>query len=131
MTIPPSATTTASPRGLIPNPLALLHRKPNQPKKPFSPDKVLVKAAMIGVATGSIAAAGYTTHGAFFAKATPEVAEKAIAKLNTFEKSLAIGVSFLFGGALGAVLSTMGTVMWRGIVHQWKPPSEAKLPAKK
>ena len=125
MTLPLSPSTpsfTASPRGLIPNPLALLHRNPNKPKKPFSLDKTLVKAAVIGAAVGGVAAAGYTTHGAFFAEKSADYVPKAIAKLSGLEKGIAIAIGFLMGGVLGGILSPIGTMIWRSIIHQWKPP---------
>jgi len=117
---PSTPTITASPRGLIPNPLALLHRNPNKPKKPS--DKTLVKAAVIGAAVGGVAAAGYTTHGAFFAEKSADYVPKAIAKLSGLEKGIAIAIGFLMGGVLGGILSPIGTAIWRSIIHQSKPP---------
>ena len=128
MTIPSAPSITTSPRGLIPNPLALLRPNPNHPKKSITADKGLITAAVAGVAVGGVAAASYTTHGAFFAEKATDYIPKALSKFNDFEKTIAIGVGFLMGGVLGGVLSTVGTFMWRGIIHQWKPPV-AKTPS--
>ena len=126
--LPPaiSPTTAASPRGLLPNPLALLHRNPAEPKKPASLDKTIVKAAVIGAGVGSVVAVGFTTHGAFFEKVSEAMGKTALAKLSGLEKALAIGVSFIFGGTLGAIVGSLGTFMWRSIVHEWKPPAEVE-----